>query len=44
LLAEGYGDGVGGVDDAGGENEEVGEIGEEVRYDNDEKGAVYDSR
>lgn len=44
MVAEGYGDGVGGLDDGRGEDEEVGDVGEEIAEDDEGKGGVYDAR
>ena len=43
LQAEGDGDGVGGFDDVGGEDEEVGYVGEDVAEDDEGEGGVDDA-
>lgn len=43
MGAEGYGDGVGGFDDGGGEDEEVGYVGEDVAQDDKGEGGVDDA-
>ena len=44
LQSEGDGDGVGGLDDVGGEDEEVGYVGEDVAEDDEGEGGVDDAR